>query len=417
MTHKILHIIAALFTAVAAALVLPHFCKSGRSSFSHLYTDAIYSEILQDFIFSRYESVYEEGRMVSYTVYRDSQGNRIDRSAVDSLSPLNNATQLAFENRFPDTICGVAVTARQAEEAVFRHRISMPALDYGLYDLVDSHSYLSQKFNTQDLLRFTATGLEFLLPESNSIDTAKTRIFDRALAESGFEAQMTRIWSPSNRTDIEQLGFFLNDRNGRLFRLSMTEGAPVVEPLARPDDKEVLLMSFGDEEDFLAIVVTTDGSSYLMPRDSVSYQRLPLPSFTGKSVSLSGNLFYYFFTLDAADSTVYVVIDKALRPVNRYVSAHPATDNAFKAADYLLPVRITQSASSGIGLRWDNPAHFLLVNVVLAIVTLLLRRRQGYKLPVLVIDTLLVLLLGLCGMAGAFAIPYRRNDKKDKLPL
>ena len=372
---------------------------------------------MQDFIFSRYESVYEEGRMVSYTVYRDSQGNRIDRSAVDSLSPLNNATQLAFENRFPDTICGVAVTARQAEEAVFRHRISMPALDYGLYDLVDSHSYLSQKFNTQDLLRFTATGLEFLLPESNSIDTAKTRIFDRALAESGFEAPMTRIWSPSNRTDIEQLGFFLNDRNGRLFRLSMTEGAPVVEPLARPDDKEVLLMSFGDEEDFLAIVVTTDGSSYLMPRDSVSYQRLPLPSFTGKSVSLSGNLFYYFFTLDAADSTEYVVIDKALRPVNRYVSAHPATDNAFKAADYLLPVRITQSASSGIGLRWGNPAHFLLVNVVLAIVTLLLRRRQGYKLPVLVIDTLLVLLLGLCGMAGAFAIPYRRNDKKDNLPL
>lgn len=417
MTHKILHIIAALFTAVAAALVLPHFCKSGRSSFSHLYTDAIYSEILQDFIFSRYESVYEEGRMVSYTVYRDSQGNRIDRSAVDSLSPLNNATQLAFENRFPDTICGVAVTARQAEEAVFRHRISMPALDYGLYDLVDSHSYLSQKFNTQDLLRFTATGIEFLLPESNSIDTAKTRIFDRALAESGFEAPMTRIWSPSNRTDIEQLGFFLNDRNGRLFRLSMTEGAPVVEPLARPDDKEVLLMSFGDEEDFLAIVVTTDGSSYLMPRDSVSYQRLPLPSFTGKSVSLSGNLFYYFFTLDAADSTEYVVVDKSLRPVNRYVSAHPATDNAFKAADYLLPVRITQSTSSGIDLRWGNPAHFLLVNVVLAIITFVLRRRQGYKLPVLVIDTLLVLLLGLCGMAGAFAIPYRRNDKKENLPL
>lgn len=417
MTHKILHIIAALFTAVAAALVLPHFCKSGRSSFSHLYTDAIYSEILQDFIFSRYEYVDRDGQTTAYTVYRDSRGNRIDRSAVDSLCPLNNATQLAFENRFPDTICGVAVTARQAEEAVFRHRISMPALDYGLYDLVDSHSYLSQQFNTQDLLRFTATGLEFLLPESNSVDTAKTRLFDRALAESGFEAPMTRIWSPSNRTDIEQLGFFLNDRNGRLFRLSMTEGAPVVEPLARPDDKEVLLMSFGDEEDFLAIVVTTDGSSYLMPRDSVSYQRLPLPSFTGKSVSLSGNLFYYFFTLDAADSTEYVVVDKSLRPVNRHTLAHPAPDRAFKAADYLLPVRITQSASSGIDLRWGDPARFLLVNVVLAIITFVLRRRQGYKLPAQLIDTLLVLLLGLCGMAGAFAIPYRRNDKKENLPL
>ena len=417
MTHKILHIIAALFTAAAAALVLPYFCKSSPTFFSHLYTDVVYSEILQDFIFSRYEYVDRDGQTTAYTVYRDSRGNRIDRSAVDSLCPLNNATQLAFENRFPDTICGVAVTARQAEEAVFRHRISMPALDYGLYDLVDSHSYLSQKFNTQDLLRFTATGLEFLLPESNSIDTAKTRIFDWALAESGFEAPMTRIWSPSNRTDIEQLGFFLNDRNGRLFRLSMTEGAPVVEPLARPDDKEVLLMSFGDEEDFLAIVVTTDGSSYLMPRDSVSYQRLPLPSFKGKSVSLSGNLFYDFFTLDAADSTEYVVVDKSLRPVNRHTLAHPAPDRAFKAADYLLPVRITQSASSGIDLRWGDPARFLLVNVVLAIITFVLRRRQGYKLPAQLIDTLLVLLLGLCGMAGAFAIPYRRNDKKENLPL
>lgn len=417
MTHKILHIIAALFTAAAAALVLPYFCKSSPTFFSHLYTDVVYSEILQDFIFSRYEYVDRDGQTTAYTVYRDSRGNRIDRSAVDSLCPLNNATQLAFENRFPDTICGVAVTARQAEEAVFRHRISMPSLDYGLYDLVDSHSYLSQQFNTQDLLRFTATGLEFLLPESNSIDTAKTRIFDRALAESGFEAPMTRIWSPSNRTDIEQQGFFLNDRNGRLFRLSMTEGAPVAEPIARPDDKEVLLMSFGDEEDFLAIVVTTDGSSYLMPRDSVSYQRLPLPSFTGKSVSLSGNLFYYFFTLDSADSTEYVVVDKSLRPVNRHTLAHPAPDRAFKAADYLLPVRITQSASSGIDLRWGDPARFLLVNVVLAIITFVLRRRQGYKLPAQLIDTLLVLLLGLCGMAGAFAIPYRRNDKKENLPL
>ena len=115
MTHKILHIIAALFTAAAAALVLPYFCKSSPTFFSHLYTDVVYSEILQDFIFSRYEYVDRDGQTTAYTVYRDSRGNRIDRSAVDSLCPLNNATQLAFENRFPDTICGVAVTARQAE--------------------------------------------------------------------------------------------------------------------------------------------------------------------------------------------------------------------------------------------------------------------------------------------------------------
>ena len=50
MTHKILHIIAVLFTALAAALILPRFCKNNRSYFSHLYSEAVYSEILQDFI-------------------------------------------------------------------------------------------------------------------------------------------------------------------------------------------------------------------------------------------------------------------------------------------------------------------------------------------------------------------------------
>ena len=224
MTHKILHIIAALFTALAAALVLPYFCKSSGSSFAHLYTDAVYSEILQDFIFSRYEYVNEEGQIKAYTVYRDSRGNRIDRSTVDSLCPLNNATQLAFENRFPDTICGVAVTARQAEEAVFRHRISMPALDYGLYDLVDSHSYLSQNSTRKTSCASPQRVWNFSCPKATASTRQRPDSSTGLSPRAGFEAPMSRIWSPSNRTDIEQQGFFLNDRNGRLFRLSMTEG-------------------------------------------------------------------------------------------------------------------------------------------------------------------------------------------------
>ena len=302
MTHKILHIIAVLFTALAAALILPRFCKNNRSYFSHLYSEAVYSEILQDFILSHYEYTRENGQIKAFTAYRDTRGNAIDYKALDSLCPLNNAAQLAFENRFPDTICGQEVTPREAEEAVFRHRISAPSLDYGLYDLIDRYSYRSQKFNTQDLMRFTQEGIEFILPESNRIDTVKSGLFNRALAQNDFVPPMTRIWSPANRTDLEQQGFFLNDSKGNLFRLSMSEGAPVVEPLNRPDDKEILLMSFCDEEDFLAIAVTTDGDSYLLPRDRSGYSRLPLPSFLGKSVSLSGNLFYYFFTLESDDT-------------------------------------------------------------------------------------------------------------------
>lgn len=414
MTHKILHIIAVLFTALAAALILPRFCKNNRSYFSHLYSEAVYSEILQDFILSHYEYTRENGQIKAFTAYRDTRGNAIDYKALDSLCPLNNATQLAFENRFPDTVCGQEVTPREAEEAVFRHRISAPSLDYGLYDLIDRYSYRSQKFNTQDLMRFTQEGIEFILPESNRIDTVKSGLFNRALAQNDFVPPMTRIWSPANRTDLEQQGFFLNDSKGNLFRLSMSEGAPVVEPLNRPDDKEILLMSFCDEEDFLAIAVTTDGDSYLLPRDKSGYSRLPLPSFLGKSVSLSGNLFYYFFTLESDDSTQYVVIDKSLRPVNRYTTKQVTPEPAFDFSAYLFPVRITQSAYTGIKVRIGDPAKFLFVNLLLALLTFCIRRRQKYSVEVQLIDTLIVALLGIYGMAGAFAIPYRRNDKKEK---
>ena len=40
MTHKILHIIAVLFTALAAALILPQNSKNNRSKLSHHQTEA-----------------------------------------------------------------------------------------------------------------------------------------------------------------------------------------------------------------------------------------------------------------------------------------------------------------------------------------------------------------------------------------
>ena len=128
----------------------------------------------------------------------------------------------------------------------------------------------------------------------------------------------------------------------------------------------------------------------------------------------AGGLFYYFFTLESDDSTQYVVIDKSLRPVNRYTTKQVTPEPAFDFSAYLFPVRITQSAYTGIKVRIGDPAKFLFVNLLLALLTFCIRRRQKYSVEVLLIDTLIVALLGIYGMAGAFAIPYRRNDKKEK---
>ena len=411
---KIVRFLLILITLVTLSFYLPSLYRRTVEE-RPLKTMIYFSEVSHDFVIAR-ESIDPTTQQAAM-LYYDTRGNALTETEYMQLLPFNNRRKLKLMGLMPDSLDGVALTTDVLKNVKRSMLVADRSFSYGLAPLFESAPERVGVSLPDDIFRIGKKGIEFIDCTTGEVLQEKSARFARAMQAAGFEAPARDIYGIPSVIKRWDSGYFITDRNGRLFRLSMTEGTPVAEPIARPDDKEVLLMSFGDEEDFLAIVVTTDGSSYLMPRDSVSYQRLPLPSFTGKSVSLSGNLFYYFFTLDAADSTEYVVIDKALRPVNRHTLAHPAPDRAFKAADYLLPVRITQSASSGIGLRWGNPAHFLLVNVVLAIVTLLLRRRQGYKLPVLVIDTLLVLLLGLCGMAGAFAIPYRRNDKKENLPL
>ena len=130
----------------------------------------------------------------------------------------------------PETVCGVAVTP----ECVSAHDYAVyfgdgGGRDYGLFDLKDKLSYVSNDYRTQDLFRFGRGGIEFLDAPSNRVDTAKTTAFRRALAGAGFVSPASGAWAPADRTDAETLGYFMTDSRGGLFRMGMCGGAPEVE--------------------------------------------------------------------------------------------------------------------------------------------------------------------------------------------
>lgn len=95
--------------------------------------------------------------------------------------------------------------------------------------------------------------------------------------------------------------------------------------------------------------------------------------------TLSGNLFYYFFTLESDDSTQYVVIDKSLHPIDRYAAEQIIPESTFDLSAYLFPVRIMQSAYTGIKARIGDPAKFLIMNLLLALLTFCIRRRKKFR--------------------------------------
>lgn len=57
----------------------------------------------------------------------------------------------------------------------------------------------------------------------------------------------------------------------------MNDGRPDILRLNRPDEKKIRNINFSNRPEFLAIIITEDGNSYVMDRN-FNYQALPLPS-------------------------------------------------------------------------------------------------------------------------------------------
>ncbi len=418
MLNRIIRIIAILLTAVAACVCLPMVFNMFFSPRSE-HHDVTYSEMLDDFIRSEYEYHNENGKLSVTSVYIDSKGRKYTAAQADSLCPLDNASQLAYEDKFPDSICGKAVTAQDAGDAKFRMNVSgrRPSLFYGLSELKDRRSAVSTKFETTDLFRINRRGIEFIDAAGNSVDVEKSEMFDSALKDLGFEPPAAMWWSPADRTEFEKNGYMVADNKGDLFNLAMENRKPSVCRVTLPEGRKVSTVNFSNRQEFLAIVVAEDGASYVLDHD-MRCSKLPLPSLKGASATLQANLMFLTFIVYGDDETSYYVMDREYKPVkNASVKVRKAVSPKDEITSYIFPVSVYQSASRGIRIVWGNPLHFIWLNIVLAVLTYFIRRRKGYPVKDIfsVTDIVIVLLFGIFGMAGVFAIPQRKNKTVSNL--
>lgn len=410
MHRNIIRVVAVLFAAFAAAMALPGFYRMVPASWHGDYKKIVYSEVLDDFIISK--SIYSDDPSdrsgIRYEI-RDSKGNAYTPEQVDTLAVLENASQLIYEGRLPETICGVAVTP----ERVSAHDYTVyfgdgGGRDYGLFDLKDKLSYVSNDYQTQDLFRFGRGGIEFLDAPSNRVDTAKTAAFRRALAGAGFVSPASSTWAPADRTDAETLGYFMTDSRGEFFRMSMCGGEPEVERIALPKGCVVRNLSFADRPEFLAMMLTEKGEVYRMGRD-YAFHRLPLPDTRGMWVEMHSMLLFNKFIYAYHDHTTCYVMDVDYRMIDSCTVNNCTYEQTakYKVQQIVFSFTVRLTPWRGLRFMWSEGLLWLLVSVCLTgiMVVIKCRRREPLDNPFVLADLMIVALFGIYGFLGVLVMP------------
>ena len=190
----------------------------------------LYSFVIDDFA----QIGQEEGKG---TVRRDLSGNIYTEAAFDSILPMFYFRQLMSDERFPDTIKGIAVTPKLVQTENFNFRsvpsdINAPSI--GLYPLLESMSGRVDLKMPDDVFRITSKGIDFIDMATNSINPEKSLLFTEAMRKKGFHFPATEIaGNPVVKKEYDE-GYLLLDANRCLFHLKQVKGRPYVRAIALP---------------------------------------------------------------------------------------------------------------------------------------------------------------------------------------
>ncbi len=271
--------------------------------------------------FTLYSSVVGEFAMLSHGEnkkmnYTDRQGREYTEAQFDSILPAFYYRQLVTDGRFPDSICGVAVTPRRIQTANFNFRISPSDLNapkVGLYPLLES---MSGRVNLQlpdDVFRITDKGLEFIDMATNTINAEKSQLFTAAMQRKGFKFPALRIsGNPTDRKEYDE-GYVLLDADRRLFHLKRTKDRPYVRAIELPEGlvvEHLFITEFSSRKS-LCFLSDTEGGFWVVSRPSYAVVRTGLPPFNPaqESMRIYGNLFDWTVRIAGRTSECYYALN------------------------------------------------------------------------------------------------------------
>ncbi|WP_448789800.1 DUF4857 domain-containing protein [Bacteroides graminisolvens] len=301
----------------------------------------LYSSVSNDFILTG----QQEGKGV---VRRDLAGNKYTQDEVDSLLPTFYCRQLMSDERFPDTLHGVAVTPRLIQNENFMFKASPSDINaprIGLYPLLESRSGRVDLEMPSDVFRFTASGIEFVDMATNRIDADKSARFTDALQKKGFHFPATEIaGNPTTRKDYDE-GYVLLDAKGGLFHLKQIKGRPYVRAVQVPDGVKLEHLFITEFKNRKTLAFMTDAKHALYVL-TTPYEvlKVDIPAYDAEKEALTiiGNLFDWTIRVTGLTSDRYFAVNADhYSLISSYTVPTEEESVATKIGRYILPVRLT----------------------------------------------------------------------------
>lgn len=270
----------------------------------------LYSTLSGDFI----STVFSESKG---GVIRQSQdGTQYTQEETDSLLPFFYMRQLMADERFPDTIHGVALTPREVQSANFTFRsnpMDINVVKIPLYPLLESKSGRVDLVMPDDVFRTTDKGIEFIKCKTNAVDEKKSDIFTETMRKKGFRFPVRYIaGNPTARKEYDE-GYLILDNDGKLFHLKQTVGRPYVRHIELPDDVKAKYLFITEFKDRKTLGFLTDENNRFYVINNGTYELIKsgVADFNPETDALSifGNLFDWTVCVKKNNGTFYYALN------------------------------------------------------------------------------------------------------------
>lgn len=299
-----------LFFTIAFLLLwqLP-WCYNFFAAQSEKSPFTLYSSVIGDFAITG----REEGKEM---FCRDLSGRIYTQAQFDSILPLFYARQLMADERFPDTLQGIAITPKMVQTENFNFRSSPSDINaprIGLYPLLESMSGRVDLKMPEDVFRITAQGIEFVDMASNQVNPAKSLQFTEAMMKKGFRFPALEIaGNPTTKKEYDE-GYLILDADRRLFHLKQVKGRPFVRAVELPEGMQLnhLYLTEFRNKKTLGFMTDVNHAFYVLNNRTYEIVKVDIPPFNPETDGLTilGNLFDWTVRVMTPHSDNYYAVN------------------------------------------------------------------------------------------------------------
>ncbi len=406
MLNKISRYTIILLIVVVSALYLPDF-------YSMLFDKKVnvprmnYSAVINDFVYTEY---YGMGKIK----YMDIQGKEYNERDYFALLPFMYYGNLEKWGTLPEKLEGIELSSKIIRRnsqmvKIAPKNVNPPSVPLNI--MFEAEPDYAQLVIPDDIFRLKNT-IEFIDPVTNKVLQEKSKKFQDALIEAGFEfpAKLSAA-NQTNRKPFDE-GYFIKDAKDKVYHLKMVKDDPVVVYTGIDGSIPIrqIFISENSRKEFYGWLLTEENDVYLITYDNYTLKKIPTKSDNeGQDYDANSmNFRFYIYPVNkhiqiSGDGFSHMII---LNNDYEKIAEHTMEWTPYNkrpapiVKQYIFPFELsTYDPMKYIKLQMDCFWWQGLVGVALSLLALVIFSR---KRPIL--DYVIVLFTGVFGLIGVLLI-------------